>query len=1086
MGEETEALFIVGIGASAGGLEAVRSLLRSAPQNAPAAYVVLQHMSPTQRSLLTPLVARETHLHVVEIDECAAPEANVVYVVPPNSDVVFADGQLKLVPPSRELGSVKPSIDHFFETLADQVGQYAVGIVLSGTGSDGTTGIKAIRAACGATIAQDLETAKYDGMPSAAIASGCIDLVLPPVEIGERLSALSLTDARLAEAIKAEHSPSALSEILHLVLIRSRVDFSGYKQTTILRRIERRMRALNIDDHEAYAAYCRDHDEEVDTLFRDFLISVTSFFRDIVEYDALKVLIAEQVHSIGARPIRVWIAGCATGEEVYSVAILFAEALGGIRAARASGLQIFATDIDDVALKFARRGQYSIATLKDVPADYISTYFEIEGDFANVHHDLKSMVLFSPHNVVQDPPFMNIDLVCCRNLLIYFGPGLQDQAFSNFHYALRDTGAVFIGTADNAAFSTDLFREIEPGKKILQKRMAAATDPARGMRRPGFPRQLPASQRRERGGGAANIKPNGVTPLLTALVRSLGENALLLTHDLRIINVFGNVTPFITLSGDTQRLELDHSLLVDPIASEVRILSSIVKETERSRKGDIRTIDTLPDKTVQIEMHLLADDALGDDHYLLVFEIRDKRDSQVVPEDTPGADGESVQTLRDDLTTTQDALNRTIDKWEAANEELKVANEEMQSNNEELQSLNVELETSNEELQSTNEELITINEAYQVQSDELKEVNEELEAVLDQVEAPLLVYDHELTVSKYSLSASRIFGLEKDDALPHLSQLRVPPEFPQLAPICERVVRMGQRVVEEFVSEGRLFTLTSAPFITADGQIQGGTLFLTTSPEGTELRTLLEQMPSFVVHQKADGTILRASRNWADRYGISFDDAAGRNVAEILRPDEAEQSLNDARAFLQSGSQRDEIMRQMTPPDSTERLSLLMRRTRIPGGADNEDTILQTALDITEQTAYEAALERANAELRLILDKAPFYLMHRDADGTILRVSDAFCRLMGHDPMAILGKNIREFLTEADAQADIEAAASLLAGDAGAERGLVKITIGDGSQRVLDVTRTVLYPGPEKTDRTVCSVAMDVTPTRQTEEPVSV
>ncbi|MEM1298931.1 MAG: chemotaxis protein CheB, partial [Pseudomonadota bacterium] len=622
---QQDELFIVGIGASAGGLEAIRTLLKSSPKDAPAAYVVVQHMSPTQRSVLASLVARETHLETQEVTEDVKPLRNHVYVAPPGWDILFADGMLKLVPHKNDLVTPKPSVDRFFRSIAEELQERAIGIVLSGTGSDGSAGVKSIREAGGITIAQDDKTAKYDGMPNSAVETGCIDLILSPLDIGQRLETLSLSVPHLATALKDSVDQAPLMEILQIVLAKTRVDFRDYKPTTILRRLERRMTAVGIDSQEEYAAYCREHDEEVEELFRDFLISVTRFFRDPEHFDSLGPFIEDMVREKQDQPLRIWIAGCATGEEAYSIAMMVCEAMGGLEKAKRRALRIFATDIDEKALNIARSGRYPHGALSDVPERFIKPYFEIGEDNVTVVSDLRQMIVFSMHNVVQDPPFVNMDLVCCRNLLIYFNQVLQDRTLSNFHYGLNDDGKVFLGTAESATVSDDLFIEIEMGRKVLKKRTNKQIRYDKRARRVRYATPKAAGESAAETAEQPGIGDRSVNDLVVAIAASLGEAALLLTQDLLILHVFGDVTPFISLRPGETQSELDHRLLVDPLAAEVRVLATMVGDDNRSVRGFKRMIPAAGPMPIQLEMLLLKDKTQHGDLYLVAFKQLDEQ-----------------------------------------------------------------------------------------------------------------------------------------------------------------------------------------------------------------------------------------------------------------------------------------------------------------------------------------------------------------------------------------------------------------------------------------------------------------------------
>ncbi|MEO1364130.1 MAG: chemotaxis protein CheB, partial [Pseudomonadota bacterium] len=400
--------YIVGIAASAGGLEAVSLLAQNLPKKVGAVYVVALHMSPTHKSVLSTLISRETKLPVHELSGEVVPEADAIYVTPPNTDVVYEMGKLRLRNPSGHPATPKPSADRLFKSLAEVCGEHCVGVVLSGTGSDGSYGAQSIREEGGITIAQEPATAKYDGMPTSAIETGCIDLTLSPEQIGTHLEKI-LARPRNFEALRdLMDTPSPLGDLFGILLARTQVDFRDYKENTLNRRVARRMTALGIDSYDAYVDYCRSNADEVDALHRDLLISVTRFFRDPHQFHHLKSELKETFASRPTGPIRIWIVGCATGEEAYSVAIIIAELLGGISALAKRNVQVFATDIDQRAIEVARRGVYPITAAGDVPAELLPDYFVVGETDITVRPELRAVTLFSHHNVFQDPPFINV------------------------------------------------------------------------------------------------------------------------------------------------------------------------------------------------------------------------------------------------------------------------------------------------------------------------------------------------------------------------------------------------------------------------------------------------------------------------------------------------------------------------------------------------------------------------------------------------------------------------------------------------------------------------------------------------------
>lgn len=813
-------LTIVGIGSSAGGLEAVRELAASLNGALPVAYVVVQHMSPHHKSLMSELVGRETSLSVRDVQDGTVPEAGVIYITPPNTDAVFSDGQIRIVEPSKEPGAPKPSVDRFLVSLADDVGERSVGIILSGTGRDGSYGVQAIREAGGITIAQSGESAKYDGMPLSAQQTGCIDLVLSPEEIGTHLEKILSRPREFAELRRAQIKENPIEDLMQVLLARTRVDFREYKQTTVNRRIERRMVALGIDSLDEYTQYCRQNPHATDALFKDLLISVTRFFRDPGEFATLKQLLPGLLEDQNGEVLRVWIAGCATGEEAYSIAILLAELLGGPSITLKNHVQIFATDIDQDALAVGRAGLYGASVLNDVPDDIAEKYFVRQADGVRMIETLRNAILFSQHNVCQDPPFQKIDLLCCRNLLIYFGQTLQQRVMTRFHYSLRESGILYLGTAESIAGSDDLFLQDRRSTHMFRRRAISAPQSSkRRWQGQDGPSSLTAPR------GRMKEQQSAEQIMFDALVNSLGDNAIIVAEDFSIVRVFGDITPLIELNGSSAiRMHLD--LLRRPIREEARSLVSLALKNDKPRSG-VRHLLASEDKDeVRLRVIPMSAPNAHEKVALIVFEAVEKRpiDPITSTEDDTTAAGARIRTLENEVETTREALQQLIEELETSNEELQSLNEELQSTNEELQATNEEMETSNEELQSTNEELVTVNEELQVTATELGERNREMIAVLAATPAKIIVLDFALQITQASESAMEFFGLKSPLGQPHVSNCRVPGNFPHLAQVCSDALRLGYPVERQAGEGDTGHTIKVSPYFDDAGKVNGVSL----------------------------------------------------------------------------------------------------------------------------------------------------------------------------------------------------------------------------------------------------------------------
>ncbi|WP_424933120.1 CheR family methyltransferase [Amaricoccus macauensis] len=818
----TDPRFIIGIASSAGGLEALTQLVQNLPADSGASYVIAQHMSPTHKSLMSTLIGREANMDVIEMSDPVKPASNTIYVTPPNWDVVLQDSLLTLVPPHGEARTPKPSGDRLFMSLARERGETCMGIVLSGTGSDGSYGVQAIREAGGITIAQDLGTAKYDGMPASAAETGCIDLVLSPTQIGQHLGKI-LSSPRDFEGLRTiTESHNKMSDLLHILLARTRVDFREYKESTVHRRIQRRMMALGIDAYEDYVAHCRSDVNEVDALFKDLLISVTRFFRDEKQFDCLRDAIADVVEQNTEGPIRMWVAGCATGEEAYTIAILVAEAMGGIENISKERLQVFATDIDLGALELARIGSYPQSAANDIPREYLEQYFDIADGKIHVKPRLKNVIRFTTHNVFQDPPFINIDLVSLRNLLIYFKPRLQERVLNRIHYALKQHGLLFLGTSESiGALNVDFEAVSEPNKLFSKRRIARNTVRSSFGDRPSEiipwkPVQTPAPA--PDSGGLQK-------EMFDALARSIAPNALLVTANQDIIRIYGEMSDFIEMSEKT-RLDLKLTLLKSPLRDEAPSLCGVALRRGARRPGMQHRMDGTDYTHVQMEAYPIS---IADEHerYVLLAFVKSSPETPEISYESLPQDAQDklVRQLHSEILSTREALQQSIEELQTSNEELQSVNEELQSTNEELQASNEELETANEELQSTNEELVTVNEELQVNSSELKEVTGELTSVLQSAPSSILVVDNALQIVRASQNAQYTFKLpERSATRMHLSQASVPHGYPSLTHIANETFRLRENQEHQFTCGQKLVSLKSAPFFDENMALRGITM----------------------------------------------------------------------------------------------------------------------------------------------------------------------------------------------------------------------------------------------------------------------
>ena len=818
---EAERLHVVGIAASAGGLEATSLLLQNLTDKVAATFVIAQHMSPTHKSLLTSLISRDTQMPVVELTDDVKPERGTIYVTPPNADVIMDEGKFRLVEPFGHPATPKPSADRLFQSLAAECGEDAVGVVLSGTGRDGSYGIQAIREAGGITIAQEVDSAKYDGMPSSAIGTGCIDLALTPERIGQQFNRI-LSQPRDLDYLKnISQQPSRMADLLQILLSRTGVDFRGYKESTVNRRIARRMTALGIEAYAEYVDFCRTSQDEVDALYKDLLISVTRFFRDPRQFDQLRAQIDSLVERDGKRQLRVWVTGCATGEEAYSIAILFAEALGGPHELKKSQVQIFATDIDDRALDVGRRGVYPVSAAQDIPSHLLSRYFDLSGNEMRVVRELRDVTLFSRHNILQDPPFINLDLVSIRNLLIYFDTPLQERVLYRVHYALAPQGMLFLGTSETVGSMEAHFETCVGADKIFAKRRASRLTNYR------FP-DLSAAPPRQYSQGSGEVTRQSAQSsqdtMFDSLAKAVAPNGFIATRNGDIVRVIGDISPYIEIS-ERGPLSMNVRLLRKPLRDEVISLMAISLKTARQRDSRWHKFQLADTNRVQFQCYPIENASGKQDNCLIAIQTRQEDSAPQAKSGTDGGDRAYIERMEADMRSTQEALQQTVEELQTTNEELQSVNEEMQSTNEELQATNEELETSNEELQSANEELITVNEELQINTDELQTVLADLDAILKDCPFIILAADPALMVRRASDLARSFFDIDEIPATGlHLSQLSIPEGFPILSKPAAEVFKLRQ--AKEFMidTEGGNYRVTFTPYSEARTDLSGLTI----------------------------------------------------------------------------------------------------------------------------------------------------------------------------------------------------------------------------------------------------------------------
>jgi two-component system CheB/CheR fusion protein len=846
---------IVAIGASAGGIEATTVLIRNMPANTGMAFIVIQHLDPKHHSILSELLARETTMEVKEVTDGTEVEPNHVYVIPPDAAMTISDHVLRLTP-REESRSGRMSIDHFMRSLAEAQGNCAIGVVLSGTGTDGTLGLAEIQAQGGITVVQDEASARYDGMPRSAIASGAVDFILPPDAIARELARIAqhpsyFTAERAKEVHEGGPHADGVESVFQVLRRATGVDFTHYRQSTIRRRIHRRMIVHKIDRLSDYVKYVLTNPPEVKALYQDMLINVTSFFRNPSTFDALQKEIFPNIlkHRQANSTIRIWTPACSSGEETYSVAIALLELLGD--RAQEIPVQIFGTDISEPSINKARSGWYPENIVGDVSPERLRRYFTRSDGGYRINKTIRDLCIFAQHNVLSDPPFSQMDLICCRNLLIYLEPVLQSRVISLFHYAIRNHGHLLLGSSEGIGASSSLFNLEDRTYRIFSKKSTAARQPVTFS-------MGHLSERVDFGSAHATPKVADTSwNYLEAqkefdrrLLAQFCPAAVFVNEDMDIIHTRGNVGRYMKLAPGGASLNI-LKMAREGLALELRsALTRAKKERASVRKQGIELKDGNGDRhgaakevvaVVNLEVVPVAMGGAHEPYYMVVFSepppaAKGARSARVIRESESSS--RRIAKLEQELAATREYLQSVIETQEATNEELQSANEEVLSSNEELQSTNEELETAKEELQSANEELATVNDELRNRNDELSRAHSDLSNLFTGIGMAILMIGSDLKIRRFTPQAQKIFGFIPGDVGRPLSNINPHLDVPDLHDRIVNVLSSGSPVDTEVADrDGERYFLRIFPYPVADSRVEGIVLTLVPIPRQAAARS---------------------------------------------------------------------------------------------------------------------------------------------------------------------------------------------------------------------------------------------------------
>ena len=912
-GEAAASFPIVGLGASAGGLAAFEAFFSGLPKDHEPgmAFVLVQHLAPDHESLLTDLLRRYTRMQVFQVEDGMVVQPNCAYIIPPGHDMAFLNGSLQLLEPSAPRGQRLP-IDFFFRSLAQDQHERAIGVVLSGTGSDGTLGVRAIKGEGGMVMAQHPASAEYDGMPRSALATGLVDYELPPAEMPAQLiayAAHAFGRPSQIQTVLAPKTENALRKIFVLLRAQTGHDFSQYKPSTIQRRIERRLAVHQIPGIGDYVKYLQKTPAEGEALFRDLLIGVTSFFRDPECFQKLEEQVIPQLFAgKGASAvIRVWVPGCSTGEEAYSLAILLAERQEVLK--QSFKVQVFATDIDSRAIATARTGLYPASIAADVTPERLARFFVLEADGSayRIHRGIRDLVVFSEHDVIKDPPFSKLDLLSCRNLLIYLGMDLQRKLVPLFHYALGPGGALFLGTSETVGEFGDRFGVLDRKAKLYRRKGDSPYEQRLAVSR-FLPLQSAVELAVPRPGGPPAARPAKL-PLraLTeqALLQQVVPAGALVNGEGDILYLHGRTGCYLELAPGEARINNILSTAREGLRRDLTTaLRQAAQTQEIVRRPGLRVKTNGDFTTVNLTIRPLAVEpgaAPESPLYLVLLEVAPPEPEGAPPASEvsgPSADTDAhFLALTQELRAKEEHLQSANEELETSNEELKSANEEMQSVNEELQSTNEELETSKEELQSVNEELATVNSELQTKVADFSRANNDMNNLLAGTSIATVFVDHQLRILRFTPAATQIINLILSDVgrpVGHLVSNLV--GYDRLVADVQGVLDtlMTKEVVVQ-TTAGRAYTMRILPYRTLENVIEGAVITFVDITEMERTRETLRQANDLlrlavvvrdahdaITVQDLTGRILAWNPGAARLYGWSEAEALKMNIRDLI------------------------------------------------------------------------------------------------------------------------------------------------------------------------------------------------------------
>jgi two-component system CheB/CheR fusion protein len=1020
---------MVGIGASAGGLEALTELFQAMQAGTGMAFAVVSHLDPEHKSALGEILSRVSSVPVHEVEDGMAVEPDHVYVIPPNRDMNLIRGVLQLTPRVESHVPQMP-IDTFLRSLARDNGSYAVGVILSGTGTDGTLGLKAIKGVGGLTFAQD-NTARYVGMPRSAIAAGAVDSVLPPAQIAAELVRISRYPPTPTEEAASEGGPAekdAFLEILKLLSESSGVDFVQYKHSTLLRRIERRMVLRRFQCMADYLGFLRQDLAERHLLFEEVLIPVTSFFREPDLYVALKSTILPRLMADrpSKAPLRIWVPGCSTGEEAYSLAICLLEFLG--TAAETIPMKIFATDISERAVELARAGAYGEAISAEVSPQRLQRFFLKTDRGYEISKTVRDLCVFARQDLTRDPPFSQLDLISCRNVLIYLGPALQERVLTIFHYALRLGGILMLGSSETVGSFADLFEVVDKKNRFYVRTTAQS--------RLSFdyaPGTTPKTVHLREG---VVERPRGMTDISREADRVIlarySPCGVVVDDNFHVIQFRGNTGPYLQPAPGPPTTEL-LLLAREGLLGDLRdLLDQARRDNTTVRKADVHVKTNDHYQEIMLEVMPITEPSSNARFFVVLFEpTRRGGEAEatapaprgpLTPEEESEKDRE-IRRLTHDLAATRVYLQSVIEQKESANEELRAANEEIICANEELQSTNEELTTAKEELQATNEELSTVNDELQNRIRLANQLSDDLVNLIESTRIPIIVLGNDMCIRRFTPSAQGVLNLRPGDVGRPLGELRAKINIPNLEELAREVIdTLEIKQLEVADNSGAWHKLYIRPYRSLDRKVGGAVLMLIDIDMLKRRELEIERARDYAVSIVEtvreplivlDGKlrVQTANRAFYQSCRVTPAETEGRLIFDVGN---GQWNIPELRSMLEQvlhqNSHIENFEVEHTFPGIGPRTMLLNAHRLVPSEVEGDQLILLAVEDITERKRAERLRQEAEDRLRTMVDTAVDAIITIDERATISSINSATERMFGYSAAELIGQNVKTLM----------------------------------------------------------------------------